>query len=88
MLDAATQHIWTRVLAATKKGQLYVKYCKKTHGITIPLVEKLNTLQKPHDMIQYKSMIAYALITKQSIELLKKREYNRNNIRIDDEKDI
>lgn len=87
MLDEATQHIWTRILGATKQGQLYVKYYKKTHDITIPLIEKLNTLQKPHDMIQYKSMIAYALITKQSIETLKKREYNRNNIRIGHEKE-
>ncbi|GBU11355.1 UPF0348 protein [Erysipelotrichaceae bacterium] len=77
MLDEALNSIWTRILAASPSGLSYLRFIKNNKLIGISLIEKSNHLQKPHDMIQYNSVIAYCMLTNQVISDRLSRENSR-----------
>jgi len=69
-LDEATKKPWTRVLGVSSRGQKYLRHLKKHDLLTIPLIQKLNELKKPHYQLQYNSIVAYSCITQLPLHLL------------------
>ncbi|MGL5043234.1 MAG: nucleotidyltransferase family protein [Culicoidibacterales bacterium] len=80
-LDEATKTIWTSILALSNNGCRYIRYWKNHSHKQIPLIQRHQDLQKPHDMLQYNSMIAYALLQKIPLATIIAQHKNKKIIR-------